>query len=217
MKKNSIFYLNHAVSKPAVQMSLDELKKLQEPSYSLQRNSIDYSPTDTVTPTGIKEFTCIETEKNILGIGQYCTVYKGTAAKRLPELANKSEAFSIVNVAVKIGNGGLLSNVKIKLEAQILSQLKHDHIIQFIHESERQKVPILVLEYLPLGNLYEYVRNKNDVPKELWLKWSKQITDAINYVHHYGIIHNDVKPHNIMVSSEENNQIDEFRNAIKVV
>jgi hypothetical protein len=198
MKRNAIYELNHAVTKPAVEMSALELKNLKESSFSLERNCIEY-PQPEIINSAVGEFSFLETEKNVLGVGQYCTVYKGTASMKLPVLPNGRVGFSIVKVAVKIGNGGLLSNIKIKLEAQILSHLKHDHIIQFIHESEQQKVPILVLEYLPLGNLYDHVKLNKNVSKELWLKWSKQITDALNYVHQYGIIHNDVKPHNIMV------------------
>lgn len=203
--RNFIYELDHTVSKPAVKMSLLELKELQGSGYpTFEKNSspnyVEIQEQHDIQGRMKGNITFLQTEKNCLGIGQYASVYRGTASFSLPDLPNKPSSTTSLTVAVKIGKGGVLSHVKIKLEAQILEYLQHENIIKFIHESQQEKIPILVLEYLPLGNLYEWVKgNTKQLNKELWIKWAKQITGALDCVHQYGIIHNDVKPHNIMV------------------
>ena len=210
--KNSIFEIDHSVTKPAVKMNRIELSDLKSSNYSnLERNCLESSCLsgnnsqtfyDSLDSIGLESILVIETEKNCIGIGQYASVYLGTASFSLPELPSRSPSEVLKEVAVKIGKGGLLSQIKIKLEAQILSQLRHENIIRFIHETEQGKIPILVLEYLALGNLYEWVvqnEHQKELNQKLWLKWAKQISKALDYVHRFGIIHNDVKPQNIMV------------------
>lgn len=59
---------------------------------------------------------------------------------------------------------------------------------------------LLVLEYLPKGNLWEYIeRNGKLIDWRIWLKWAREMSGALEAIHSKGIVHHDLKPHNIMV------------------
>ncbi|KAJ3331091.1 hypothetical protein HDU93_009950 [Gonapodya sp. JEL0774] len=61
--------------------------------------------------------------------------------------------------------------------------------------------PLLVLELLPLGTLFTYVRHRRDaVGRRLWLKWARQLARAVQSCHAKGVVHHDVKPQNVLVS-----------------
>ncbi|KAI8825967.1 uncharacterized protein EV422DRAFT_514848 [Fimicolochytrium jonesii] len=59
---------------------------------------------------------------------------------------------------------------------------------------------LILLEYLPKGDMWEWVqRNKQSVGKRLWVKWARQLASAIACMHAEGIVHHDIKPHNVLV------------------
>ena len=59
---------------------------------------------------------------------------------------------------------------------------------------------LIVLEYCSNGNIWDWMeRHPNSVGQKLWLKWTRQIIQGIEAIHSLGIIHHDMKPHNILV------------------
>ena len=220
--RNSIFEIDHRIDKPSYKMTLGESKKLDcsigkiIPEAAKNTQSVDQyrenreiikntkNTKNTKNDSSQQDqntFTVfLETEKNLIGIGQFASVYKGSFNTFLESLDNGS--FQTQQVAVKVGKGGKLSIQKIKLEAEILKHLNHENIIKFVSLKEQNGLPVLVLEYLQYGNLNEWMdRFKKDLNKKLWIKWAKQISSALDYIHHYGIIHHDVNPANIMENS----------------
>ena len=63
------------------------------------------------------------------------------------------------------------------------------------------------MEHLPGGNLSQIDTTANFHLIERWLR---QITSALVYLHERGIIHRDVKLHNLMLDGEGNAKLIDF-------
>lgn len=78
-----------------------------------------------------------------------------------------------------------------------LTNYKH-HIVDFVDFSKEQK-PLLVMEYLPLGNL----ASQDRITEEETLQILCQGLQALEYLHSHSppLAHRDIKPENILVQS----------------
>jgi serine/threonine protein kinase len=94
----------------------------------------------------------------------------------------------------------------------ILGTLNHPHIVrvfpdpiylqhhgriihQTFHQFKGYKLPLFVMEYVPGGTLVNKIKQVT-LPHVLII--ARQIASALNYLHQRGMIHLDVKPHNIL-------------------
>jgi serine/threonine protein kinase len=85
--------------------------------------------------------------------------------------------------------------------AEILASIDHPHIVDLYDADEYEGFFFQVIEYVD-GHCLEYmVGSENKLPIMVVLKLMIDIADALDHVHSLGIIHGDVKPNNIMVSS----------------
>jgi serine/threonine-protein kinase len=86
-------------------------------------------------------------------------------------------------------------------EAQIQAALHHPHIARLYDTLEFNGRPALVMEYVD-GETLEARLNRTlrlAVPEALRL--FRDVADALGYLHARGIVHRDVKPHNIKVDA----------------
>ncbi len=87
-------------------------------------------------------------------------------------------------------------------EGQLLSALKHPHIIPVYAAGQTQGMMHFALRYLPDGPLsgrLEEVRTSARLVVEVVAK----ITSAVAYSHSQGVIHRDLKPSNVLMDGDE--------------
>ena len=72
------------------------------------------------------------------------------------------------------------------------------HIVQFVDFREKP-APLLIMEYLPLGNLADEHR-ASPIAFEETLAILVQALQAVVHLHSQGLVHRDIKPENILVS-----------------
>lgn len=96
------------------------------------------------------------------------------------------------------------SNVqRVKLEAKALAQLKHPNIVTtFDFGFTAMQEPFIVMEYVAGESLKEVLDREVLLPVDRALKVFLQAVDGMRYAHSAKILHRDLKPHNIMVSNE---------------
>lgn len=61
----------------------------------------------------------------------------------------------------------------------------------------------IMMEYVPCGDLAKFIIREGAMPEYLAKNMSYQVLRALAYLHHQKITHRDIKPDNILVSSEQ--------------
>ncbi|MBL8796063.1 MAG: SUMF1/EgtB/PvdO family nonheme iron enzyme [Planctomycetia bacterium] len=128
---------------------------------------------------------------DLLGQGGMGRVYKArqTRMKRLVALkAIRPEALSAVGVA------------RFRREAESAAKLSHPNVVHVYDSSEVQGVHFLVMEYLEGSDLARLVREQGALPVALACDCVRQAALGLQHAHEQGLIHRDVKPHNLMLT-----------------
>lgn len=93
---------------------------------------------------------------------------------------------------------------KFMMECQSAAKLNHPNIVGIydFHEIELDGKPVyfIVMEYIDGITLKELIEKKWFIPEEEAVDIALQILEALKEAHSHGVIHRDIKPHNIMIS-----------------
>jgi serine/threonine-protein kinase len=92
------------------------------------------------------------------------------------------------------------AEARFRREAQVLSRLHHDHIVQVI---DFGRLPegghYLVMEYVEGPSLHEAVEEHGPFPIQDAVATLLQVAEALEYAHGRGVVHRDLKPANILL------------------
>ncbi|PWA39171.1 serine/threonine/dual specificity protein kinase, catalytic domain-containing protein [Artemisia annua] len=143
----------------------------------------------------------------VIGRGGFGKVYKGrvfigetshvVAIKRLDSMSNQGAS-------------------EFRAEIEMLSRLRHCHLVSLIGYCDDRKEMILVYEYMRCGTLYHHLHKAKTT-----LNWVKRLKIAIgagrglDYLHtgvgtKHGVIHRDVKTSNILLDENWTAMISDF-------
>ena len=174
---------------------------MEESKYLIQI-SLEKNPEIQKYPISIDDFQ-FNYNKDIIGKGGFCTVYKV-----LYKYTNKYYALKIidknsVNSEEQIKN---LSN-----ELKIMTQLNHPNLLKLISYFEDNENIYIILPLLSNGQLYDIIhKNKKETKEEIIKKYLYQTIEAIEYLHNNNIIHRDIKPENILIDDNDNAILSDF-------
>lgn len=94
---------------------------------------------------------------------------------------------------------------RVREEFAVLKRLDHPHVVRIFEDFEDEKCFYLVMEPCRGGDLLEAVRNPNTRDPTAWERWCAKVMQhtlsAVAYCHSKGVIHKDLKPENVMMSS----------------
>ena len=96
-----------------------------------------------------------------------------------------------------------------RIEALILSQLNHPNIATIHDFDTQQGVDFLVMEYIPGITLSEKVAAAPLPEKEI-LRLGVQLAEGLAAAHEHGVVHRDLKPGNLRVTSDGRLKILDF-------
>ena len=152
-------------------------------------------------PDALQEYLLrdIEVSGRELGVGSYSSVlelrYKGM------KCAGKKLHRSLYDQGVATGPEIL---ERFGTECELLSQLRHPRIVQFLglHIEEGTDVPILVLEFMPFA-LSDTIEQYGSFPAEVSYSILHDVALGLHYLHENDpvIIHRDLTANNVLLTS----------------
>ena len=127
----------------------------------------------------------------VLGTGGMAVVYKARC-HRLNRL-----------VAIKILKDEFAVDEEFRrrfhAEGEAVAMLSHPNIVQVYDVSTSDSANFIVMELIDGISLKQYMENKGVLNWKETLHFSIQIAKGLEHAHSRGIVHRDIKPHNIMV------------------
>ncbi len=90
-------------------------------------------------------------------------------------------------------------------EARAAGTLTHPGIITIFDVGVTNGVPFIAMELLEGPTLESFVERAGRLPLRTVLRIAIQIADALDYAHRQGVVHQDIKPENIAVTSDSGN------------
>ncbi len=121
-------------------------------------------------------------------------------------------------VAVKLLHRQLAASetarTRFRQQAERASRLAHDHLIPIYDLGEEQGCPYLVEEYMPGGSLGEYIARAAPLPLDEALDLTHDIATGVGRAHSRGLIHGDLRPSDILFTTDHRPKVGDFGLAI---
>ena len=95
-------------------------------------------------------------------------------------------------------------------EAEVLTALKHEHIVQIYDHGITDDHHWLVMELISGGSLVDRVRKHGPLHSEEVIRIGMEACSALQVAHDQGIIHRDIKPGNILIDSKGRTKLVDF-------
>ncbi len=138
----------------------------------------------------------------VIGTGGMAVVYKARC-HRLNRL-----------VAIKILKDDLSQDEEFRrrfhAESQAVAMLSHPNIMSVYDTSATDEADYIVMELIDGITLKQYMEKKGVLNWKETLHFAMQIAKALEHAHSRGIVHRDIKPHNVMVLKNGSVKVTDF-------
>jgi serine/threonine-protein kinase len=117
-------------------------------------------------------------------------------------------------VAIKILNGRHANDAqfieRFRREAKNAAALNHPNIVSIYDRGEAEDTYYIAMEYLDGRTLKELIVGRGAAPINVAIEYARQILSALRFAHRHGIVHRDIKPHNVLVDGEGRVKVTDF-------
>ena len=107
-------------------------------------------------------------------------------------------------VALKVINQSLIRDSQVvdrfHREVQTAARLSHPNIVTAYDAEQANDNHFLVMEYVDGENLAALVKRDHPIPIIDACQYVIQVANGLQYAHSQGVVHRDIKPHNLMLS-----------------
>jgi serine/threonine protein kinase len=99
---------------------------------------------------------------------------------------------------------------RFRQEAQAVARLSHPNIVSVYDVGQEDGTYYIVMEYIDGQTLKEMIKEKGKLSPEKAIDLTSQICSALEHAHENNIIHRDIKPHNILMTSRGKVKVADF-------
>src|SRR5437763_17021262 len=140
----------------------------------------------------------------LLGRGNFADVYLGEDSSRQQQAAIKVLRTELADQDAR----------QFLTQAESFSRLDHPHIVRVLAYGVENNEPFLVMYHAPHGTLRQRHARGTRLPITTIVSYVKQVAEALQYVHDQGLIHRDVKPHNMLLGADYQVMLSDFGIAV---
>ncbi len=162
-----------------------------------QRESTSAESSDAPAPLGLPPELVAHPRYRVLallGAGGMGAVYK--AEHRLME---RVVALKVMNRALV---GGAASVERFRREVRTAARLSHPNIVAAYDAEQAGDLHFLVMEYVEGTDLARVVAERGPLPIAEACDYVRQAAAGLQDAHEHGMIHRDIKPHNLMLTPQ---------------
>jgi eukaryotic-like serine/threonine-protein kinase len=99
---------------------------------------------------------------------------------------------------------------RFRREAQHAAGLSHPNIVSIYDRGEAEGTYYIAMEYVEGRTLKELLVARGPSPLGIAIDYTRQILSALRFAHRNGIVHRDIKPHNVIVDGEGRVKVMDF-------
>jgi len=99
---------------------------------------------------------------------------------------------------------------RFRREAAAAMSLAHERIVRVDDCGDDGPRQFIVMEYVPGGTLRDRVRRDGPLPEADALRIAAEVADALAYAHSRGVVHRDIKPHNVLLTEDGHVKVADF-------
>ncbi|KAK2448391.1 Wall-associated kinase family protein [Trifolium repens] len=168
----------------------------------MSTGEVNVDSTALFTLKDLKKATENFNKNRVLGKGGQGTVYKGMLVDGKIVAVKKFKVEGNVEEFIN--------------EFVVLSQINNRNVVKLLGCCLETEIPLLVYEFIPNGNLFEYLHDQNeDIPMtwDMRLRIATEIAGALFYLHSIAsqpIYHRDVKSTNILLDEKYRAKLADF-------
>jgi len=129
--------------------------------------------------------------ERVIGIGGMAVVFKATDI-----LMRRVVAVKILKDEISADSQSVQRFIN---ESKAVAMLSHQNIVNIYDVSVRENIKYIVMEYVEGITLKSYMQHREVLNLREIISYTTQILKALEHAHKKGIVHRDIKPHNIML------------------
>jgi|CXWL01.1.fsa_nt_gi serine/threonine-protein kinase len=131
--------------------------------------------------------------EEVLGRGGMGIVYKATDRVL-------GEAIAVKLLRREIVSADPHAFERFKEELRLTRRISHRHVVRTYDFGDHRGTPFVTMEFVPGSSLARIIGTRGPLPPDAIISIAKQLMRALASAHDQGVVHGDLKPHNLLIT-----------------